>query len=152
MLQEGSNGTLWEEWWLDATGRSGVLVKGRSRSDAQTDSAFPPALFAEFILGVRPTKPGFEEVIVFHPKSGLEKAEGEIPSPLGNLVVQWALQEDGGGVLNIEVPEGMRVNLDLASLGPPKARGVSVNGRRLERSKEVSPYFELRKGEHAVEF
>jgi hypothetical protein len=152
MLQGGSNGTLWEEWWLDATGRSGVLTKGRTRSDAQTESAFPPALFAEFILGIRPTRPGLEEVIVFHPKSGLTKAEGEIPSPLGNLLVRWALEKEGGGNLNIEVPEGMRVNLDLASLGLLKERGVSVNGRRLDRAQETAPYLELRNGKHAVEF
>jgi hypothetical protein len=152
MLQGGSNGTLWEEWWLDATGRSGVLAKGRTRSDAQTESAFSPALFVEFILGVRPTRPGLEEVIVFDPKSGLKRVEGEIPSPLGNLVLKWALHEDSGGTLNIEIPEGMRVNLDLASIGLPNERGVSVNGRRLERSQEASPYLELRNGKHAVEF
>ncbi len=151
MLREGSNGTLWEEWWLDATGRSGALAKGRTRSDAQTESAFPPALFAEYILGIRPTKPGLKEVVVFRSNSGLKKVEGEIPSPLGNLSLRWVLEEGSGGALYIEVPEGMLVKLDLASLGVPAGRRVVVNGRRLERALEAAPYLELTGGKHNVE-
>ncbi|MCK5467081.1 MAG: alpha-L-rhamnosidase N-terminal domain-containing protein, partial [Cyclobacteriaceae bacterium] len=58
MLQPDTNGTLWEEWWLDAIGRTGKLQKGRTRSDAQTESVFPPALFAKYLLGINPTQPG----------------------------------------------------------------------------------------------
>jgi len=152
MLRDGSNGTLWEEWWLDATGRSGALAKGRTRSDAQTESAFPPALFAEYILGIRPTQPGLKEVVVFRSDSGLKKFEGEIPSPLGNLSLRWVLAEGSGGVLYIDVPEGMRVKLDLASLGISDGRRVLVNGRRLERALEVAPYLALGNGSYDVEF
>ena len=55
MLASQHNGTLWEEWWLDGTGRSGKFDSRQTRSDAQTESAFIPALFAEFLLGVKPT-------------------------------------------------------------------------------------------------
>jgi len=63
MLQPEYNGTLWEEWWLDGTGRSGKFQGERTRSDARTESAFAPALFAEFLLGVKVTKPGMKEAL-----------------------------------------------------------------------------------------
>ena len=40
MLAPTTNQTLWEEWWVDSTGRSGRRMP-KSRSDAQTESAFP---------------------------------------------------------------------------------------------------------------
>jgi hypothetical protein len=150
MLHDGSNGTLWEEWWLDGTGRSGTLVKARTRSDAQTESAFPPALFAEFILGVKPNGPGFQEVSLFHSPSGLKEVEGEIPSPLGNLTVRWRMAEPDGGSLYLEIPMGMRVNLDLESLASD--RGVSLNGRSLGDTSLVSRYLHLSEGKHEIEF
>ncbi|NRB64189.1 MAG: family 78 glycoside hydrolase catalytic domain, partial [Saprospiraceae bacterium] len=58
MLQPQYNGTLWEEWWLDATGRSGRLTP-KPRSDAHTESAFPPALIGNYLLGIEPTQPGW---------------------------------------------------------------------------------------------
>ena len=73
MLSQAGNGTLWEEWWLDRTGRSGVLAKTVTRSDAQTESAFPPMLFAEYLLGIRPTEPGLAEVEIFRSESGLRE-------------------------------------------------------------------------------
>ena len=45
MLKPEHNGTLWEEWWIKGTGRSGKFNSTKTRSDAQTESAFPPALF-----------------------------------------------------------------------------------------------------------
>jgi len=152
MLDNDSNGTLWEEWWLDGTGRSGELVKGRTRSDAQTESAFPPALFAEFILGIRPTRPRLDEVIVFNPNSGLKKVEGEIPSPHGNLALRWALKEDGGGALYLEIPAGMKVRLDLESLGSSNRMAISVNGRSLTSPANGHRYSVLDQGKYQVTF
>ena len=64
MLAPEHNGTLWEEWWLKGTGRTGKFNSTKTRSDAQTESCFPPALFGEYLLGVQPIKPGFEEVVI----------------------------------------------------------------------------------------
>jgi hypothetical protein len=152
MLQPGTNGTLWEEWWLDGTGRNGVLAKGRTRSDAQTESAFPPALFAEYLLGIRPTQPGLAEVVLFRSPSGLRRVEGAFPSPEGTFVVRWDFDEDGGGELDVEVPGAMQVKVDLASLGVPAGRRVVVDGRRLEPASEAAPYLALSNGSHSVQF
>lgn len=152
MLRDGSNGTLWEEWWLDATGRSGVLNRGRTRSDAQTESAFPPALFREFILGVRPTRPGLEEVVVFRPNSGLKQVDGEIPSPLGNLSLRWNEKEQDRRQLEIQVPKGMLVKLDLTSLSSPDPAAIVVDGESLEGSVLSRGFLALRQGDHQIAF
>ena len=78
MLNSNTNGTLWEEWWLDGTGRSGKFQGGRTRSDAQTESAFSPDLFAEFVLGLKVVKPGMKEIEISRTKKTIKQLEGII--------------------------------------------------------------------------
>ena len=149
MLRPDTNGTLWEEWWLDRTGRSGVLAKTVTRSDAQTESAFPPMLFAEYVLGIRPVQPGLSEVVLFRSQSGLRQIEGAFPSPEGALEVRWSFNENGGGELKVEVPAAMRLMLDRASLAGTSEGPVSVDGRKwLSETR----YIELGQGTHYVQF
>ncbi len=117
MLLPETNQTLWEEWWLDGTGRTGRFVK-RTRSDAQTESAFPPALFGQYVLGIRPLKPGLREVELSRPECGLSEIEGSLPTPAGRLSVRWNLKE---GHLQVEVPEGIQVRLNF-----PTTSGAGV--------------------------
>ena len=124
MLAEDLNGTLYEEWWVDSTGRSGRIVP-KSRSDAQTESAFPPALFAEYLLGVQPTKPGMKEVEIARPQTALQNIQGVIPSPEGDLLVEWRLETKGRGKLRLKVPGGMQVRLED---GTVLGRGEHVVG------------------------
>jgi len=152
MLAPNTNGTLWEEWWLDGTGRSGTLQKGRTRSDAQTESAFPPALFAEYLLGIRPVMPGMKKIKLFHSQSGLRQVEGTIPTPIGKLFVQWNLDEDGSGELYVEVPGGMQVELDLASLGVPDSKQIIINGRSSIQDIDHNPSYLMSEGRHKVKF
>ncbi|MCP5109564.1 MAG: family 78 glycoside hydrolase catalytic domain [bacterium] len=152
MMQIGANRTLWEEWWLDGTGRNGSLAKTVTRSDAQTESAFPPMLFAEYLLGIRPTQPGLSEVTLFRSRSGLRQIEGAFPSPEGTLTVRWKLNDSGGGELDVEVPGAMRLKLDLASLVDPGEGQVSVDGRQLSRRSSETRYIDLDQGSHHVQF
>jgi hypothetical protein len=152
MLAPNTNSTLWEEWWLDGTGRSGTMQKGRTRSDAQTESAFPPALFAEYLLGIRPVMPGMKKIELFRSPSGLEQVEGTIPSPEGKLFVRWNLDEDGSGELDVEVPGAMQVELDLASLGVPARKEILVDGHPRVIDQDSTSYLMLLQGRHKVKF
>ena len=89
MLENNHNGTLWEEWWLDATGRSGQLSKIKTRSDAQTESAFAPALFAEFLLGLKVIKPGMSIVEISKPETTIKHIQASVPTPQGDLEIEW---------------------------------------------------------------
>jgi len=152
MLAPETNGTLWEEWWRDGTGRTGKLVKKMTRSDAQTESAFPPALFTEFILGIRPTQPGLKEVLLLRSNSELHHVKGSIPSPEGTLEVRWRFNEDTGGELSIKVPGAMQVKLDMESLGTESGKRILVDGEVFKPVNKKTAYVMLSRGDHHVQF
>jgi hypothetical protein len=151
MLGSQYNGTLWEEWWLDGTGRSGELQKGRTRSDAQTESAFPPALFAEYLLGVSPTRPGMKEVLIYHRRSGLKNIEGIIPTPEGSMEIKWD-EIDGERKLVLSIPGDIRARLSIESLGVEKGRTIIVNDNKITVNMEETPYLILTRGIHRIRF
>lgn len=130
MLAPQGNGTLYEEWWLDATGRSGEL-KPTSRSDAQTESAFPPALFAEFLLGIQPSKPGMKEMIISRPQSAIQDISARIPSPQGDLFIAWNFDQEDGGQLELDIPGNMLVKVDTKKLSPNREPQIKVNNQKI---------------------
>jgi alpha-L-rhamnosidase len=106
MLEPQKNGTLWEEWWLDGTGRSGSFRPfPQGRSDAQTESSFPPALFTRYLLGIEPVEPGMRKVLI-HPVSSKLECKGAIPTPSGLLEVEWK-----GSEVAVKAPDGIEVVL-----------------------------------------
>jgi len=109
-------------------------------------------LFAEYLLGIRPTQPGLSEVTVFRSQSGLRQVEGAFPSPEGTLAVRWNFNDSGGGELDLEVPGAMRLKLDLASLKGVGEGPVSVNGRRLSERSPETKYIVLTPGSYHVQF
>ena len=149
MLQPDTNGTLWEEWWRNGTGRSGEPVLGRTRSDAQTESAFPPALFSEYLLGIRPLKPGMKEVALFWPDSGLKEVEGSIPSPQGLLEVNWNVDAEDNKTLKVIVPGEMRVLLDVGSLPLSADHSLLHNDRMVQ---PAGTHLSLPQGTNTIKF
>lgn len=148
MLAPNTNQTLFEEWWLDKTGRSGQ-AKATSRSDAQTESCFPPALFGEFLLGVRPTQPGMREIEVFRSSTHLGDIEGNIPSPYGTLTVKWQLKSTQDRSLHLEIPRNMQVVVDLASLSSPT---ILINGKTPSKIDQEAGQLRLANGIHVIKF
>lgn len=151
MLAPATNGTLWEEWRLDGIGRTGKLEMGRTRSDAQTESAFPPALFAEYLLGVRPAQPGMKEIELTRTNSGVKNIEGTIPCPEGMLKVVWN-QKRNEGLLELDIPGEIRIKLDLVSLAGANQKQVSLDGKTVSVDKISNPFITLSKGNHKIKF
>ncbi|MEX0288289.1 MAG: family 78 glycoside hydrolase catalytic domain [Flavobacteriaceae bacterium] len=151
MLAQNNNGTLWEEWFLNGTGRSGELQTGRTRSDAQTESAFAPALFAEFLLGVKPSKPGMTEVVIGNTKTQLENISGKIPTPQGILDVRWN-NSKASKKLFLEVPGNMIVKVDLSGFDQISSKLIQVDGQKIEVNLSKSPYMILEEGKHQLKF
>lgn len=152
MLAPNTNGTLWEEWRLDGIGRSGKLQMGRTRSDAQTESAFAPALFAEFLLGIRPTRPGMKEVVLKRTTTELKEIAGTFPSPEGLTAVAWSRSSPGKSALKISVPGDMVLKLDLASLGALPGNSVKINENIVEVDVNKNPYLEFTEGTYTIKF
>lgn len=149
MLAPEHNGTLWEEWWINGTGRSGRYVE-KTRSDAQTESAFAPALFAEYLLGVSVLEPGWKKVKISPQTNDVLYISAEIPTPEGTLKVNWDKAMDGSGTLNIEIPSTMEVIVDPEAFESLSQNTVEVDGRSL-KSKGAAPIL-LSEGRHRIEF
>ncbi len=145
MLDPKHNGTLWEEWWLDGTGRSGTLNNNVTRSDAQTESAFPPALFGEHLLGVQPIKPGFSEVMLRKSQMEINHIEGKIPTPQGMLFIYWNMSQR---LLRVKIPENMVLKIDVKSMGSVEEK-IKING---EYWNSKLPYIKIVAGNHQVYF
>ncbi|TWU30857.1 alpha-L-rhamnosidase-related protein [Novipirellula artificiosorum] len=152
-LKDGTptNGTLWEEWWLDGTGRNGnfrPIVDGRS--DAQTESAFFPGLFARYILGIEPTQPGFREVVLhYHPSSRLHRRHGAIPTPSGLLEVAWEIRPVEYQI-TVQVPPATHLRVDLSSLGLPARDRITINNLPATLDQIEDGFLNVSPGDHTV--
>ncbi len=133
MLDLGENGTLWEEWWLNATGRSGNFqLLNHGRSDAQTESAFPPALIQEFVLGIEVLKPGMMKLRIRYPIiKGLNTRRAALPTPHGPLEIEWS--KIGKCLsLSIKSPKRIKIVLDYKSLEVFGKYKVHWNGEKIQ--------------------
>ena len=151
MIGPDTNQTLWEEWWVTGPGRTSKGQRDKSRSDAQTESAFPPALFAEYVLGVQPISPGFHVVEVKYPDSGVKAVRGEVPTPLGKLLIAWDTEEDQRKLM-LEIPGGMSVELDLNSLQRGRSSRLKLNGKPVTKKNLKAGSLLLAAGKQEITF
>ena len=91
MLDYGAT-TCWEKF-------PGYDIGRLSRSHCQAGSAAPPYFLGTYILGVKPGKPGFDEVVIQPSICGLKWVKGSVPTPLGRIDIEWSIN---GKELNIK--------------------------------------------------
>ncbi|MFC3771802.1 family 78 glycoside hydrolase catalytic domain [Paenibacillus sp. GCM10012303] len=97
MLYRGAT-SFWEtKDGADAFGQAGSLCHGWS--------AIPVYFYYAYILGVRPVEPGFRVFRVEPVRTVFHQASGTIPTPYGDIQVEWKMTPDGL-VLHLEHPEG----------------------------------------------
>jgi hypothetical protein len=80
-------------------------------------SAGPNYVLPTYVLGVKPTAPGFSEVLIRPMLGDLTWAEGNIPTPFGELYVYWELNPTNDQIRGwVEVPEGIKGSVDLGRI------------------------------------
>lgn len=151
MLEPQHNGTLWEEWWLDGSGRNGRFAPRPSgRSDAQTESAFFPGLFTRYILGIEPAQPGLREIVLhYHDSNRLLQRRGAIPTPSGLLEVSWDISPTEFKIA-LYTPPATTVKVDLASLGEPGPDRIVVNGKAVSPARVKDGFLGIPPGNYTV--
>ena len=83
--------------------------KGHRHSFCHGWASGPTPWLSRHVLGVRPVKPGFAEVVVEPHLGRLESVEGTVPTPKGLIRVKH-IKTDGGKVkTEIEAPEGIKI-------------------------------------------
>ena len=103
MMPEGAT-TFWEmvhEEWL--RGESPQAT----RSHCHGWSAAPLYLFGRVLLGVEVLEPGFRRVRIDPLPWRLNRAGGVIPTPHGELRIDWILGADGEPVVDVLAPTGI---------------------------------------------
>lgn len=93
-------------------GRNGVFgehfVEDGNTSFCHGWAAGPAMMFLTRILGVRPLRPGWEEIAIEPRPAGLTFASGRIPTPKGDLVVSWK-SGPRGLEIKTEAPPGLAI-------------------------------------------
>lgn len=117
MLRNGAT-TTWE--LVDRRSPGLDLINPIGRSHCHGWSAAPAGLFPAKILGVTPTAPGYRTVDIRPALGDLAWAEGEVPTPHGNIRVSLQAPLTG----EIALPAGITGTLHLAGHAPrPLAPG-----------------------------
>ena len=94
MLREGAT-TFWEKYNPDEKGTEHLAMYGRpyGKSLCHAWGASPLYLLGRYFLGVRPTKPGYEEYEVRPVLGGLDWFEGGVPTPRGMIYVSMSKEK-----------------------------------------------------------
>ena len=102
----GSHLTTWCEYWP-------------GRSDCHAWSSWPAHDFITCVLGVRPGKPGFEEILIRPQTAAADWAKGSAPTPAGAVSIEWRKNPKTGVVtLKAVAPKGVPSVVELAGLEP----------------------------------
>ena len=108
MLREGAT-SFWEKYVPSESGTQHLAMYGRpyGKSLCHAWGASPVYLLGKYYLGVRPTKPGYEEFVVDPHLGDLDWMQGDVPTPHGMIHVEMDLHQikvlatEGSGTLII---------------------------------------------------
>jgi hypothetical protein len=108
MVEMGAT-TFWESW-----SGAGAADEGRlTRSHCHGWSAAPTYFLSTYVLGVRPGGPGFAPVVIEPHPADLTWCRGVVPTPAGNVEVQWENRPGEPFVLRVRAPEGVETDIRL---------------------------------------
>jgi hypothetical protein len=124
MVDAGAT-TFWEMW----THRQGRLT----RSHCHGWSAAPTFFLSSYTLGVRPGGPGFSPVVVEPHPGNLTWCRGQMPTPLGDVEVQWENPPDAPFSLRVHAPSGIEVEVL-----PPRDATITLRGRQVTPGRQVA--------------
>lgn len=123
-------GTMWE----NVSSGDGTPGMGANTSLSHGWSTTPTSALSAYVLGVRPVTAGYATWIVQPHPGTLAWTEGQVPTPHGNLSVDWAGQS-GVGVFSMGVtaPSGTSGTVAVPTYGAANPT-VAVNGQVVWKS------------------
>ena len=100
-----------------------------TRSDSHAWSAHPNYGLLATVLGVRPDAPGFRSVRIAPHLGPLQRAEGRIPHPLGDIEVRLVRSGAHGVEGEVTLPEGLSGAFEWEGAAQPLRAGRQTVGR-----------------------
>ena len=123
MMLDHDATTCWEVYPSSPINEQGAQL---SRSHCHAWSAAPAGFLPAWVLGVRPSAPGWHAVLVAPDPCGLEWAEGSVPLPTaGRVDVSWRIDAAGEFRLEVNAPDDVIIE---ARLPDGYAGQILVNG------------------------
>ncbi|KAH8894275.1 Six-hairpin glycosidase [Thozetella sp. PMI_491] len=135
-------GAFWET--LDADGRPGF---GLPTSLCHGWAAGPTAELTRYVLGVRPTEPGWKQFVVAPVTLGLEMANGTVPTQNGSINVTWSFSDTGLLHMEVDAPADTTgtVTLPTPLRVPAEQSNFTVNGQAV-----TGPTFQVNGGTNFI--
>lgn len=121
MVNDPERSTLYEGWGIGPKGFPGGTTNHAWSGGGLT-------IMCQYVCGVVPSKPGYEEYMICPQPAGIKQAESLIPTVRGNIKVSFA-DDAKEFVLDISSPEGMSAVICL----PSTSKTISLNGEVIWR-------------------
>ena len=86
-----------------------------NRSDCHAWGSVPLQQFPRYILGVRPSAPGFDAVTIDPVPSELAHAEGRVPTPHGPIDIRWERHGPTSRRVTVRLPPTIKFDLSASA-------------------------------------
>ncbi|MDQ2997220.1 MAG: hypothetical protein M3R61_09225 [Chloroflexota bacterium] len=86
------------------------------------------ASITTYVLGVQPTGVGFASALIAPHPGDLRWCRGRVPTPHGDIEVQWGNADGQPFTLRVHAPEGIELRLQLPRVGTATMNGRVVEG------------------------
>jgi len=121
MLKAGAT-SIWETYNPEQIGNQHYAMYGRpfGKSLCHAWGANPVYLFGKYLLGVKPTSPGYKSYLIEPSIAGLDWIKGRVPTPNGNIELYMDKHEikiktvEGTGILRIKSEKTPKVEEGVA--------------------------------------
>jgi hypothetical protein len=100
--------------------------------------AAPANLLPRYVLGVQPLDPGWKTALVKPHPGTLTSASGKVPTPQGEILVDWERGETF--VLSLALPKGVKARVELPA--PDESSGV-LHGKKSVTARRVGAHWVL---------
>jgi hypothetical protein len=124
-MRRAGGDTIWEEWSYLMSLREGTW-HSRYRALAHGGASAPPFVLSTEVLGIKPTSFGFRSFCIRPNWGELSDAEGEVPTPAGQVEVRWRWQE-AAYLLEVTVPPGTTASVHLPWAGAYVVDGAAMD-------------------------
>lgn len=124
MVNDPERSTLYEGW---------KITPGTTSNHAWSGGGL--TVMSQYVCGISPTKPGYDEYMVYPQSAGIKQAETLVPTVKGNIKVAFT-DDDRKFALNVSSPDNMKPTVCLSA----NSKIISLNGKIIWSKGRLTAY------------